>query len=626
MAYSVLELLSRTSLKMALVEALEGASRTSFMQDVLIYDVSFEELQDFVAKSLDMYRSELSLILYPTFVYMYLDMIKLGQETAARAFFEKHMQSFDSYHDEDIRHLSTLRERSQLASHELASTLRSEKYVIAMACDSFQCLVRHLRESQSRLVLNLINQFFCMDLNDDLPRDAQKIATTIGSQLGEAPSSANQASVFYGMPKDAEFIAALAEVDDEDIIGEDGKPKKRRKKESAFSNAKKGKMAANPHAPPASRVPVPVLKERELEQKRAAAKELVRAVPLDGKRLPSCGFLTLLNTQHTVTSISLSDDSTLLAAGMADSTVRLHSLGSHKLRCMKTPEDLSSLDSTEVGVLDQIIDEQSGAESRLLLGHSGPVYATSFNPFNSMLLSASQDGTIRLWDLNTYTTAVCFKGHVLPVWDVDFCPSGYYFVSASQDRTARLWATDQPLPLRIFAEHVSDVSCARFHPNSNYVATGSYDRSIRVWDVATGSCVRLLTGHHGAIMSLAFSPDGRFLASGGTDGSVRLWDLSNGSVVSALHGHTDSVFSLAFSHDSGVLASGSLDCSIRIWDSRSLLDDAKEPDFAFNTSTSYGHHSSVQRQLACFPTKSTSVFNVHFTYRNLLLGSGPYLP
>lgn len=438
-------------------------------------------------------------------------------------------------------------------------------------------------------------------------------------------NSAYRAPILYGMPKDDEFIAALNEVDDDEATGEDGRPRKKRKKESAFSNAKKSKLTANPHAPPPSRVPIPALKERELEKKRAAARELVRAVPLDANRLPSVCFFTMLNTFSGLTSLSLSADSTLLAAGMADSTVRLHSLNNRKLRAMKSFGDLKNLDSTEVGVLDRIMDDQSGADTRFLLGHGGPVYATSFNPFNSMLLSASQDGTVRLWDLNTYSSAVCFKGHVMPVWDVDFCPSGYYFVSASMDRTARLWATDQPLPLRIFADHTSDVSCTRFHPNSNYVATGSYDKTIRLWDMATGGCVRLFTGHRGTIMSLAFSPDGRFLASGATDGSVRVWDLSSASLVSTLTGHADTVTTLVFSHDSGVLASGSLDCSVRIWDSRSLLEDAKEPDFSYSASSDNAA-GSPQRQLAHFPTKATPVFNLHFTHRNLLLASGPYNP
>ena len=466
-----------------------------------------------------------------------------------------------------------------------------------------------------------------MDTNDGFAGEKQASAASLDNRAAETPKSAKQVPVFYGVPRDPEFLAALNDLDDYDAPGEDGKPKRRRKKESAFSNVKKGGFAANPHAPPAARIPMPVLKERELHLKRMAAKELVRAVRLDTKRLPSVCFFTLLNTHSALSSVSVSADSALLAAGMGDSTVRLHSLSTNKLRSMKSFGELRSLDSTDIGVLDRVADEHSASANRLLIGHSGPVYATSFNKFNSMLLSASQDGTVRLWDLNTYTTAVCFKGHVLPVWDVDFCPSGYYFVSASQDRTARLWATDQPLPLRIFAEHASDVSCARFHPNSNYIATGSYDRTIRVWDLVTGSCVRLLTGQHSAVMCLAFSPDGRFLASGGLDGSVCVWDISNGSLVNKLPGHTNAVCSMTFSYDSGVLASGGLDCAVRIWDSRSMFEEAtRDQEFRFAATTGTEGAEAGPRQLACLPTKSTSVLNVHFTYRNLLLASGPYVP
>ena len=584
------------------------------------YDQHFCNLQEFVAKSLDMYRSELALILYPIFVYMFLDLIKQGREMAAGEFFAKHRHSFESYHQEDLDKLSTLHRREQLPSHQLAVSLRSEKYVVCMARDSFQCLVRHLQEHQQNLVLNLINQYLLMDLNNGLPRGRHDIALAAGALGGEAPSAANKAQVFYGMPRDPDMVAAMNEQDDED--GEDGKAKKKKPKRDAGALGKKGKQAVAPNAPPPGRLPLPTLKDREREMKRSAARELSKATPLGDDNMPSVCFFTMLNTHGSLNCTTMSSDSTLLAAGMADSSLRLHSINHRRLKALKAPSDLAQLEPTDPNILDRIVDDHSGGETRILHGHAGPVYASSFNMYNSMILSSSQDGTVRLWDLNTYTPAVCFKGHIYPVWDVTFCPMSYYFASASHDRTARMWATDQPHPVRIFAEHLSDVSCVRFHPNGHYLATGSHDRTVRLWDVGGGGCVRFLTGHHGAVMSLAFSPDGRFLASGATDGSLRLWDMAGGSLVTTLPGHTETVLSLAFSHDGSILASGGLDCAVRLWDVRAVLDAAREPEFQFSSNSSFDSNSCL---LSCLPTKSTAVQSVHFTRRNLLMCAGPYV-
>lgn len=62
-------------------------------------------------------------------------------------------------------------------------------------------------------------------------------------------------------------------------------------------------------------------------------------------------------------------------------------------------------------------------------------------PFRNYLLSSSEDGTIRLWSLQTFTCLVGYKGHNYPVWDVSFSPHGYYFVSGGHDRVAR-WETE----------------------------------------------------------------------------------------------------------------------------------------------------------------------------------------
>ena len=226
------------------------------------------------------------------------------------------------------------------------------------------------------------------------------------------------------------------------------------------------------------------------------------------------------------------------------------------------------------------------------------------------LLSASQDSTVRLWSLDTYTNIVAYRGHRDPVWDVEWGPRGVYFATASRDRTARLWTTERIAAVRIFAGHLSDVDvsasisrqkrvsvctvfnsnvdglqCVKFHPNSLYLATGSSDRTCRLWDVQKGTCVRVFAGHSGAVSTVAISPDGRYLASAGEDAKVNLWDLGTSRLIKSMAGHSGRVHSLSFGAESTVLASGSEDCTVRVWDVQTAKTGALSTQNTFSTST-----------------------------------------
>uniref|UniRef100_A0A0E0E4F6 TFIID subunit TAF5 NTD2 domain-containing protein n=1 Tax=Oryza meridionalis TaxID=40149 RepID=A0A0E0E4F6_9ORYZ len=245
----------------------------------------------------------------------------------------------------------------------------------------------------------------------------------------------------------------------------------------------------------------------------------------------------------------------------------------------------------------------------LFQGHSGPVYSAAFSPFGDFLLSSSSDSTIRLWSTKLNANLVCYKGHNYPVWDVQFSPVGHYFASASHDRTARIWSMDKIQPLRIMAGHLSDVD---WHVNCNYIATGSSDKTVRLWDVQTGECIRMFIGHRSMVLSLAMSPDGRYMASGDEDGTIMMWDLSSGRCVSPLGGHSSCVWSLAYSCEGALLASGSADCTVKLWDVASSTKVLKTDDTSTNR----------LRMLKTLRTKSTPVYTLRFSRRNLLFAAG----
>ncbi|XP_012517110.1 PREDICTED: transcription initiation factor TFIID subunit 5 isoform X2 [Propithecus coquereli] len=535
--------------------------------DPTMYEEYYSGLKHFIECSLDCHRAELSQLFYPLFVHMYLELVYNQHENEAKSFFEKFHGDQECYYQDDLRVLSSLTKKEHMKGNETMLDFRTSKFVLRISRDSYQLLKRHLQEKQNNQIWNIVQEHLYIDIFDGMPRSKQQIDAMVGSLAGEAKREANKSKVFFGLLKEPEIEVPL---DDEDEEGEneEGKPKKKKpKKDSIGSKSKK----QDPNAPPQNRIPLPELKDSDKLDKIMNMKETTKRVRLGPDCLPSICFYTFLNAYQGLTAVDVTDDSSLIAGGFADSTVRVWSVTPKKLRSVKQASDLSLIDKESDDVLERIMDEKTASELKILYGHSGPVYGASFSP-------------------------------------------------------DRLWATDHYQPLRIFAGHLADVNCTRFHPNSNYVATGSADRTVRLWDVLNGNCVRIFTGHKGPIHSLTFSPNGRFLATGATDGRVLLWDIGHGLMVGELKGHTDTVCSLRFSRDGEILASGSMDNTVRLWDAIKAFEDLETDDFT----TATGHinlpENSQELLLGTYMTKSTPVVHLHFTRRNLVLAAGAYSP
>jgi len=282
---------------------------------------------------------------------------------------------------------------------------------------------------------------------------------------------------------------------------------------------------------------------------------------------PLLKMYTVDTGQRKVCSASTSSCHNYLSCGFQDSSIGIWNIKDNHLKLKRgNPGNLEQACSIGLHHPPSAQPREESVEESvaILNSHSGPVYYTQFTPNSTHLLSASDDTTLRLWDLESMEPSAVYRGHTYPVWTADIFQNEQFFVSGSQDRTAKLWDFERTYPLRIFAGHTADIDCVSIHPNGVYVATGSADSSIRMWSVTNGSSVRILIGHRGTILSLAFSPCGKFLASAGEDHRVKVWDVGNHSIIHDYSGHNDVVQGLSWLSQS-VLGSYSADGNIRIW-------------------------------------------------------------
>jgi WD40 repeat protein len=199
-----------------------------------------------------------------------------------------------------------------------------------------------------------------------------------------------------------------------------------------------------------------------------------------------------------------------------------------------------------------------------LEGHSDWVTAVAFSPDSKMLVSASSDKTVRLWDSVTGATRRILEGHLNYVSAVAFSPDGKILASVSGDKTVRLWNSATGAARYTLKGHSGYVNVVAFSPDGKILASAGGDKSIRLWDSATGAARRTLKGHSGSVNAVAFSSDGKILASAG-DRTVRLWDSVTGAARRILEGHSGPVNAVAFSPDNKMLASVSGDKTVRLW-------------------------------------------------------------
>lgn len=205
-----------------------------------------------------------------------------------------------------------------------------------------------------------------------------------------------------------------------------------------------------------------------------------------------------------------------------------------------------------------------------LAGHSGPVRSVAFSPNGQLVLSGSEDNSIRVWDVAAGEMVKALRGHGSAVRSCVFSPDGQLVLSGSDDESVHLWNVQgyqevRVLHATVFAGHEDAVLAARFSKDGKQIVTASRDRTASVWDAASGKPLRRFQeGHDFLVSGVVFYPDGKHLATGAGDNSVRVWDLTAGTQTAVLT-PTGRIGALAVSPDNRWLATGSLGNDIRLW-------------------------------------------------------------
>uniref|UniRef100_A0ABI7VVR5 WD repeat domain 17 n=1 Tax=Felis catus TaxID=9685 RepID=A0ABI7VVR5_FELCA len=251
------------------------------------------------------------------------------------------------------------------------------------------------------------------------------------------------------------------------------------------------------------------------------------------------------------------------------------------------------------------------------LGHVETIFDCKFKPDDpNLLATASFDGTIKVWDINTLTAVHTSPGNEGVVYSLSWAPGDLNCIAGATSRNgAFIWDVKRGKMVQRFNEHGKNgIFCVAWshkdskriatcsgdgfciirtvdgkvlhrykHPaavfgcdwsqnNKDMIATGCEDKNVRVYYVATSSDqpLKVFSGHTAKVFHVRWSPlrEG-ILCSGSDDGSVRIWDYTQDACINILSGHTAPVRGLMWNTEIPyLLLSGSWDYTIKVWDTR----------------------------------------------------------
>ncbi|CAO2612145.1 WD repeat-containing protein 17 [Lemmus lemmus] len=275
------------------------------------------------------------------------------------------------------------------------------------------------------------------------------------------------------------------------------------------------------------------------------------------------------------------------------------------------------------------------------LGHVETIFDCKFKPDDpNLLATASYDGTIKVWDINTLTALYTSPGNEGVIFALSWAPGDLNCIAGATSRNgAFIWDIQKDKMIQRFNEHgkngifyiawshkdskqIATCSGDGFciirtidgkllhkykHPaavfgcdwsqnNKDMIATGCEDKNVRIFYVATSSSqpLKVFSGHTARVFHVKWSPlrEG-ILCSGSDDGSIRIWDYTQDACINILNGHTAPVRGLMWNTEIPyLLISGSWDYTIKVWDTRDgvCLD------------TVYDHGADVYG-LTCHPSR-----------------------
>ena len=191
-------------------------------------------------------------------------------------------------------------------------------------------------------------------------------------------------------------------------------------------------------------------------------------------------------------------------------------------------------------------------------------------PDGRILVAGDESGSMQVFDINSRSILRTWKEHKQPVWLTKFSPSDpTTLLSASDDRTVRLWDLPSESSVRTLVGHSDYVRSGAFMPgaqSSNLVLSGSYDQTVKLWDTRAAEGRAVMTFKFAAPVETVVPMQSGTTVLVAADNQIAVLDVVAGKPLHMIKSHQKAVTSLSLASQGDRVISGALDGHMKVFE------------------------------------------------------------
>ncbi|XP_035170519.1 WD repeat-containing protein 3 [Oxyura jamaicensis] len=183
-----------------------------------------------------------------------------------------------------------------------------------------------------------------------------------------------------------------------------------------------------------------------------------------------------------------------------------------------------------------------------------------------------------VWDARKGEKVLILKGLKQEVRYLCPSPDGLHLAVGYEDGSIRIFNLQSGEANVTFNGHKAAVTAMQYDQLGGRLVSGSKDTDVIVWDVINESGLYRLKGHKDAVTQVLFLKEKNLLVTSGKDTLVKWWDLDTQHCFKTLVGHRTEVWGMALISEEKRLITGTADSELRVWDISYIQEEVKDPD------------------------------------------------
>ena len=193
------------------------------------------------------------------------------------------------------------------------------------------------------------------------------------------------------------------------------------------------------------------------------------------------------------------------------------------------------------------------------------VHDVAVDAGSDRMVTALDDGTVRLWSLNEGRELARLEGHDGKTKQVTVSEEAGTVASLGEDGEVQVWSLDSGKKIARYADESKALSVV-LSDSGGFSVTGQEDGSVRVWDASTGEQQARFDTDGEAILAIAIGAGDEILVAASANGQISGWNLNSKDQLFSVSAHDGAVLSVAITSDGSKIVSGGEDGKVRVSD------------------------------------------------------------